>query len=81
MRRIVHLCMGVVTGLIGLAPVQCQQQPAGPKVINQQQSGTGQPSAVQQQPVPNAYPSRPPGRRRRRSTRRWLPRAATGARQ
>ncbi len=52
------LCMGVVTGLIGLPPVQCQQQPAGPKGINQQQSGTGQPSAVQQQPVPNAYPSR-----------------------
>jgi hypothetical protein len=26
--------------------------------INQQQSGTGQPSAVPQQPVPNAYPSR-----------------------
>ena len=52
------LCMGVATGLIGFPPVQCQQQPAGPKVINQQQSGTGQPSAVQQQPVPNAYPSR-----------------------
>ncbi len=51
------LCMGIVTGLIGLPPLQCQQQPAGPKGINQQQSGTGQPSAVQQQPVPNAYPS------------------------
>jgi hypothetical protein len=50
--------MGVVTGLIGLPPVQCQQQPAGPTVINHQQSGTGQPSAAQQQPVPNAYPSR-----------------------
>ena len=52
------LCMGVVTGLIGLPPVQCQQQPAGPKVINQQQSGAEQPSAAQQQPVRNAYPSR-----------------------
>ena len=52
------LCVGVVTGLIGLPPVQCQQQPAGPKVINQQQSGTGQPSAVEQQLVPNEYPFR-----------------------
>jgi hypothetical protein len=52
------LCMGVVTGLLGLPPAQCQQQPAGPKVINQQQSGTGQPGAMQQQPVPSAYPSR-----------------------
>ena len=43
------LYMGVVTGLIGLPPAQCQQQPAGPKAINQQQPGTGQPSAVQQQ--------------------------------
>src|SRR5438105_7851634 len=52
------LRMGVVTGLIGLLPVQCQQQTAEPKVVDQQQSGTGQPRAVQQQPVPNAYPFR-----------------------
>ena len=69
------LCMGVVTGLIGLPPVQCQQQPAGPKVINQQQSGTGQPNSVQQQPVPNAYPSRsaPPA-----SAAQYSPLAAQG---
>ena len=53
------LYMSAVTGLIGLPPVQCQQQPAGPKVINQQQPGPGQPNAAQQQqPVPNANSSR-----------------------
>jgi len=67
--------MGVVAGLIGLPPLQCQQQPGEPKVINQQQSGTGQPNSVQQQPVPNAYPSRsaPPA-----SAAQYSPLAAQG---
>ena len=51
------LYMGVVTGLIGLTPAQCQQ-PAGSKVVSPQQPGTGQPGAVQQEPLPYAYPSR-----------------------
>ena len=36
------LYMGVVTGLIGLTPAQCQQ-PAGSKVVSQQQPEAGQP--------------------------------------
>ena len=51
------LYMGVVTGMIGLTPAQCQQ-PAGSKVVSPQQPETGQPGAVQQQPLPYAYPSR-----------------------
>jgi hypothetical protein len=51
------LYMGVVTGLIGLTPALCQQ-PAGSKVVSPQQPGAGQPGAVQQQPLPYAYPSR-----------------------
>ena len=51
------LYMGVVTGLIGLTPAQCQQ-PAGSKVVSPQQPGPAQPGTVQQEPLPYAYPSR-----------------------
>lgn len=51
------LYISVVTGLIGLKPAQGQQQ-AGSKVVSPQQPETGQPGAVQQQPLPYAYPSR-----------------------
>ena len=51
------LYMGVVTGLIGLTQALCQQ-PAGSKVVSQQQPGGGHPGAVQQEPLPYAYPSR-----------------------
>src|SRR5712692_2719317 len=51
------LYVGVVTGLIGLTPAQCQQ-PAGSKVVSPQQPETGQRGAGQQQPLPYAYPSR-----------------------
>ena len=54
--RIVYV--GVVTGLIGVTPVQCQQPPAGAKAISQQQPGTGQPNAAQPQPLPNVNSSR-----------------------
>ena len=50
------LYIGAVISLIGLTPAQ-GQQPAGSKVVSPQQPGTGQPGAVQQQPVPYAYPS------------------------
>lgn len=52
------LYMGAITGLIGLTPVHCQQQPAGSKVISRQQPGAGSPNGAQPQPVPNEHPSR-----------------------
>lgn len=52
------LYMGAATGLIGLTPVHCQQQPAGSKVIGRQQPGAGSPDAAQPQPASNGYPSR-----------------------
>ena len=47
LRRILY--MGAVTGLIGLAPVHCQPQPAGSKVISRQQPGAGSPNVGQPQ--------------------------------
>ena len=61
------LYMGVVTGLIGLAPAQCQQ-PAGSKVVSPHSQKLGS-----RAPCSSPYPKyiRPSARQRRV---RWAPR-------
>jgi hypothetical protein len=52
------LSMSAIAGLLGLAPVHSQEQPAGSKEISRQQSGAGSPNLARPQPAGNEHVSR-----------------------